>query len=373
MITLSYNPKKETLPTVSQRPDNVLSLEKQGTRTHYEFIFDAKYRVNPAQQNTDYYMNIYHTPGPEVDDINTMHRYRDAIVYQNNASPFERIMFGAYVLFPYSNEYEYRRHRFYESISKVNIGGLPFLPTAVELVSELLDELVSDSPESVFERAILPRGIEDKLAKTDWSVRDVLIGTLRNRDQLDACLDHKFYHVPRSKISESSFPIHYIALYQSKHLFKAVAGIQYYGAVTKCIPVYRNEITEIPSASVEPYYRFEIQEWKKLSKSITPKEVRPGVIQYTNLFLLTHCSESHELRLRSEEEYRLYAELKRAVNCLTINDDGNDLGFIHNDSMIVFSNGSINIYKDNKHTAQFKINDFSRTPNAVFRRIKREL
>ena len=68
-------------------------------------------------------------------------RYRDAIVYQNGGSPFERTMFGAYVLFPYSNEEDYRHHRFYESIGKVNIGGLPFLPSAMSLVSQMLDEL----------------------------------------------------------------------------------------------------------------------------------------------------------------------------------------------------------------------------------------
>jgi len=373
MITLSYNPKKDSLPTISQRPDNVLSLKKKGARTQYEFVFDAKYRINPALRDTDYYRSISQTPGPEVDDINTMHRYRDAIVYQNNASPFERILFGAYVLFPYSNEDEYRQHRFYESIEKVNIGGLPFLPTSVKLVSELLDELISDSPESAFERTILPKGIDDKLAKIDWSVRDVLIGTLRNRNQLETCLNHKFYHAPRSKVSESRFPIRYIALYQSKSLFSADAGIQYYGAVTKCVPIKRNEITEIPSVSNEPYYRFEVLEWKKLSRTITPREVGPRVIEYTNIFLLRHSSDVPELRLRSEEEYRLYSELKRAVNSLTINDDDNEMGFVHKNSLIIFYNGSIDIYRNKKLIAKYGVDEFSRAPNAVFRRIKKEL
>ena len=71
----------------------------------------------------------YHQPGPKEDDINTM-RYRDAIVYQNGVSPYERTMFSAYVLFPYHNEEEFRHHRFYKSIDQVNIGGLPFLPSA---------------------------------------------------------------------------------------------------------------------------------------------------------------------------------------------------------------------------------------------------
>ncbi len=103
-IILSNNPKTITLPTVSQRPDNVLTLEKRGTDTQYKYIFDAKYRLNPALPGTDYYYTISQTPGPMEDDINTMHRYRDAIVYSNNISPYERALCGAGVGFALSVE-----------------------------------------------------------------------------------------------------------------------------------------------------------------------------------------------------------------------------------------------------------------------------
>lgn len=84
-----------------------------------------------------------------------MHRYRDAIVYHNGADPYERTMFGAYVLFPYANKEEYRNHKFFESIEKVNIGGLPFLPSETSMVQDMLDALIADSPDSAFERATL--------------------------------------------------------------------------------------------------------------------------------------------------------------------------------------------------------------------------
>ena len=167
VITLSYNPKEIDLPTTPQRPDNVLTLEKRGSDVQYEYIFDAKYRINLASPGTDYYKFIAKTPGPETDDINTMHRYRDAIVYKKGASPFERTIFGAYVLFPYSNEEEYRNHHFYQSIDKVNIGGLPFLPSATELVMDMLNQLISDSADSAFERTTLPRGSEARLLRRE--------------------------------------------------------------------------------------------------------------------------------------------------------------------------------------------------------------
>lgn len=383
VITLSYNTSyKETnietnddekkLPTGAQRPDNVLSLQKKGANTEYEYVFDAKYRINPALPGTDYYTNISHKPGPEVDDINTMHRYRDAIVYHKDASTYERMMFGAYVLFPYSNEEEYRNHRFYKSINKVNIGGLPFLPSSITLVSNILDELISDSPESAFERATLPRGIEDKLQKVDWQTRDVLIGDLRSDDQLQACLEHGFYHIPVSQIKDESLPIRYVALYQSKGLFGAKAGIRYYGEVKRCTKVRRKEIHFLPRNSNEWYYYLEVKEWKTLSKPIAIKERSMGR-QFTNIFLLEHSSEAPELSIRSEEEFRLFSELKRALNSTEINDDGKDIGFIFEGSTIIFEDGKIHIYRNKTICAEFDINTFSHTPNAVFRNIQKSL
>ena len=50
--------------------------------------------------------------------------------------PYDRTMFGAYVLFPYSDEEKYKDHDFYKSIGTVNIGCLPFLPSATNNLKE---------------------------------------------------------------------------------------------------------------------------------------------------------------------------------------------------------------------------------------------
>lgn len=161
-VTLSYN-QGAIYPTGPQKPDNVLSIEKEGSETRYQYVFDAKYRVNPALPGSYYQKYIADTPGPEEDDINTMHRYRDALVSNHReTTPYERIMFGAYVLFPLSrssnNVAEFRKHKLYESIEKVNIGGLPFLPSTTEYVEELLGRLINEKPEDAYDRAILPEG-----------------------------------------------------------------------------------------------------------------------------------------------------------------------------------------------------------------------
>ena len=367
IVTLSYNPKEISVPTVSQKPDNVLRLEKKGAENDYEYVFDAKYRINPALPGSDYYSSVSHEPGPEVSDINTMHRYRDAIVYNNGANPYERTMFGAYVLFPYNNENEYKNHRFYKSIEKVNIGGLPFLPSATGLVEDMLDSLVADSPESAFERATLPIGIEKKLAKVDWSVKDVLIGDLRNKTQLNICLQHKFYHIPAKRIKDTELPIHYIAIYQSSNLFGAGSGIRYYGEVVKTQLVQRNTIKEIPSGKTELYYRFEVKGWKQLPVPIKTKE---KYTRYTNLFLLEHSSEVPELMISSEEEFRLYHELKRLAGDAQINDESVNLSFKYDGALIAFEDGYIVIYSNERIVDRYSITNFSKYPNSVFGKIK---
>ena len=106
IVRLVYNPGESKTQTVNQRPDNVLELEKKGTEVSYKYVFDAKYRIETNTANGFYPDN---KPGPKVDDINTMHRYRDSIVYENPQSKFtfEKTMFGAYILFPYDDWKDY--------------------------------------------------------------------------------------------------------------------------------------------------------------------------------------------------------------------------------------------------------------------------
>ncbi len=115
----------------------------------------------------------------------------------------------------------------------MNIGGLPFLPSETELVTEMVDELITDSLESAFERAALPAGIENRLAKVDWTSRDVLIGTLRNNARLQTCLEKRFYYITAKLVKEDDLPIHYLALFQTPRIFSDKGGIHYYGEVLR--------------------------------------------------------------------------------------------------------------------------------------------
>jgi hypothetical protein len=91
------------------------------------------------------------------------------------------------------------------------------------------------------------------------------------------------------------------------------------------------------------------------------------------MFLLEHSSDAPELGIRSEAEYRLFSELKRALNSTEINDDGTDIGFIFGDATIVFEGGKIHVYRGKKVSAEYEIQDFNRSPNAVFRDMQKQL
>ena len=371
-ITLTYNPAERNTPTVSQKPDNVLTLEKVGAEREYKYVFDAKYRIEARPDS--YYPDA--NVGPKLDDINTMHRYRDAIVYDSGSASrfmFKKEMFGAYVLFPYGDEKKYEDHHFYRSIDTVNIGGLPFLPGATRLVEKMLGELVADSEESAFERASLPAGIEKRLSQVDWARQDVLVGSFRKMEQFNINLKDGYYYVPAKNFDTDKLPIRYVALYQSAKLFGANAGIRYYGEVLTTTRVKRKQIPVPMSGNNgdEPYYVFRVREWKTLNTPISVKEEGVSEPKYTNMFLLTHCTHSYELfNIRSEEQFRLLHELKRMFNHTEMNAKGNDpLYRIDNKHSILVHEGCFDILNENGERLfdpPLPVSDFSHHPRYYF-------
>ena len=376
-ITLSYNPGEQNTQTVNQKPDNVLTLEKRGTDVPYMYVFDAKYRIENNPTDAFYPDN---KPGPKVDDINTMHRYRDSIVYENNTHSrfmFEKKMFGAYVLFPYNDpDSEYKDHRFYKSIETVNIGGLPFLPGTTELLETFLGELVADSSESAFERASLPRGIEERLAKVDWSVKDVMVGTVRTEDQLKFNMEKNGYYVPAKFISNDMLPIRYIALHEQD--IGSENGIKKYGKVLTTQKIRRGKIPVPMRKNADPneqYYYFTIRNWETLPKTIVIQDTWKGAPQFTNTFLLDNCTKSYQLfAIASEEEYRLMVEINKAFDdfdASTAKD--NTAAYRINDThTIAMLDGYFTIMNDNGDILdKISISSFAKGPRAGFNKIKK--
>lgn len=376
---LAYNNRYSNTATVAQKPDNALSLEKKRSSIKYNYIFDAKYRIS---YDSDY-LKRYVTPGPEEDDINTMHRYRDAIVYDNkNDNNIERTFFGAFVLFPYSNEEEYKNHKFYKSIEKVGVGGLPFLPNATHLVEDLLDEVILDSPETVFENIVFQSGIYEHLHKIKFNNKEVLVGNLSSNKQLEENLKYKFYHIPYKEIKPSLKFIKYVAIAQTKAKgFGDDAGINYYGKVASFEVLKRSEIKEIPKDSLELYVKFKIERWEKLDKKIELAGYRVLRRFYTNLYLLKNANVISELLIKSEEDYRLFLELNRLVNRKdminvetdknVVDDDTTVVGIAFKNLKIFLDDGFYRVYNGKDFVDKIDVDEFKKRPNIIIKRIKK--
>lgn len=348
-FTVYYNKNSESL-TVNQKPDNILSLSKDNSDVKYEFIFDAKYKIDDSEN----YIDKYNSIGPKVEDINTMHRYRDAIVYNNkNKKKYENCVFGAFVLFPYSDEEKFKSNQFYKSIGEVNIGALPFLPSTTSLMEEFLDELIYESKYSTHERILDSVGNEEYIKDEYFKKRNILIGSLKRYDQLNASLDNNFYYISCSKLNLSKNHVQYIALYQSKKIFGEQSGILYYGKIKSIKVVKRSEINYKKSSSQELYYYFEIDNWEKLKKPIKRGNFKLRNFMYTTNYLIHNSSYMHELCIKSKVEFRVWEELKR------ITYKKNDIVNIHKyevNKLEGFRVGENEILVDDKITIKNKEN-----------------
>lgn len=129
-ISCQYNRRFTGLPTTGQRPDSVIEVEgEQGM-----LVIDAKYRLG---RDADY-LARYGVAGPLEEDINVLHRYRDAIV--RTQPPHRRLVAAGLIAFPSAASRHYRRHRFHRSWPAVWIGGVPMLPGSVDMLDEALDQ-----------------------------------------------------------------------------------------------------------------------------------------------------------------------------------------------------------------------------------------
>lgn len=306
-IILTFQKYESGLPTIPQKPDTMLSIEKKGRDYSYHYIFDAKYRIDYAQTGS-YYQSRYQTPGPLENDINTMHRYRDSIVAANNG-PYERTSFGAYVLFPWSEEDIYQQHHFYKSINEVNIGALPFLPNATTLVEQFIERLVDSSAEELQEEGILPVGTKEEwLSSLD---EKVLVGLVHKKEDYQLFIQNGYYQIPFSHLKKGWQEAKYVSLYLKKGIGN-IHGIKEYGEI--------EEICLIQNDNVE-YVRFNVACWNNLKQVIRP--VHYGIATYamTTINTLKEAKELPELFMKSQNEMRLWRMLRRLSDKIKIELD----------------------------------------------------
>lgn len=356
-IILTYQHHEGRMPTTNQIPDSTLRIEKQGKDFTFNYIFDAKYRIDYAREGSSY-KNRYGSPGPMEEDINTMHRYRDAIV-STNEGPYERTAFGAYVLFPWFCEEEYEHHHFYKSIEKVNIGGLPFLPSATNLVERFVEHLIDKSPEEIYKKGVLPKG-----TKEEWESSldaKVLVGLVSNESDYRNYIRKSHYFIPIENLGNNWQDVKFVALYVKKDL-GLENGVTVYGEIT--------DLVVDPSG-----VKFVVDHWLNITEVIKP--VNYGISNYmiTTFNTLMEAKELPELFMKSAVEMSLWRILRRVSDRIKIDLDKLDPGEATKvrkysiKDIVIEVNKSLNqiIIAKGPVIKEFSLIDLKHSPTKVFK------
>lgn len=169
LAELVYNPKQSNEEnnviglsdvvsrTVPQKPDIVLQLTKDDIQKGMKmtYLFDAKYKIEGRVNGVD---------TPSDDDINQMHRYRDAIYYKDHSSDeLKKEVIGGYILFPGDGSpADVAKAKFQQSLDEVNIGAFPLRPKDIEnrrLLENFIKELIGSSAAKILEDSIPQKGL----------------------------------------------------------------------------------------------------------------------------------------------------------------------------------------------------------------------
>ncbi len=312
-VTLTCRREDPDIEAARWSPDAMITLERQERNLSCHTVFLIRYggkNADPVFEGK---------AGLSEDDAGALCRYRDAALRKLLSSPrflLEKTVSGAYLLYPSkSSKKEFGTPFLYRSAEADGTGALPFGPGVTQPVEELLEKLFSVSPEPDPERPALSRELEEELAKVDWSLQEVMAGTVRTEEQLRFNLEKKGYYAPVKFIPSGSLPVRYIALFEENS--EGRSEIARYGEVTKTGKIKRGTIPVAMRPKADPdelYYYFTVKSWEPLQRPVAVSGGDPGRPRFTNRFLLKHCRESYQLfAVSSEEEYRLMTEIGKAL------------------------------------------------------------
>lgn len=193
------------------------------------YLFDAKYRIDSNRYGVDY---------PPDDAINQMHRYRDAIYYQQGQGvPLKKEVVGGYILFPGSGEpLDVQTATFYKSIKEVNIGAFPLRPKDTEnreLLSAFIGSLIANEGQSLIADSIPQKGLNYIIDSIGSDSDMAFVGYVR-QPQTDSSEAYKSYY---RQFAKNDHPTFYysgrslskgVDLRSVRYVFPSLPGNGYY-------------------------------------------------------------------------------------------------------------------------------------------------
>ena len=200
------------VPTVPQKPDIILQLTKNDLQEGMKmtYLFDAKYRIDGKDKND--------VDVPPEDAINQMHRYRDAIYYNDHQSDaLKKEIIGGYILFPGDGEpTDVAVSKFRKTIDEVNIGAFPLRPKDTHnrlLLEDFIGELIQNKSYETISKVIPQKGT---LLQVPNRILVGLVGNSSRPGYTNSFLDGNatlYYTGPKFPTTISLHDLHYFVPY----------------------------------------------------------------------------------------------------------------------------------------------------------------
>lgn len=231
---LTYNPSFVEHALFEQRPDMVLSFEREGWPA-LKIVFDAKYRLNPRGE-----------VGPPTDAINSLHRYRDAILVEHQGQLMHQVV-QAVALFPYKEATHevgsYRDNRLWRSLHTHGVGAIPMLPEATGYAREWLAGLLRQHGWGLAQEAVSHVAVEALHDKAARGEQTALVGVLRTswQQHLDWIHQTHTYLLPHRPKHPRQLQVQWLGLYVPAHDGVA-GGVHMMARVTDVSVVERSSV-----------------------------------------------------------------------------------------------------------------------------------
>ncbi|CEO90487.1 restriction endonuclease-like protein [Syntrophaceticus schinkii] len=315
-ITATYNPSfRGEAMLIPQRPDMVITLENKGWPAMH-LVLDAKYRLDASPD----YIDRYKSAGPPEDALNSMHRYRDAILEfqsRSDESPVQRrTVVQAAAVFPGGiTNVPFCKSRLWKALRQIGVGALPFLPANKEYVREWLRSRLKMGGFSIAEHT-LPHSIYERAR--DWhssAAEPVVVGTLsagNQRQHLQWIIDKQLYYMPMLKTQLRQYATKWVAIYSPQEI-RSPGAVTHYAQVKSIEIVQRKEILTPwpPKRNLEePQVLFILGEvFERKIPIINTSGYRFTQHRWTSRLGLERAYNLEQLLLETEPEWRLFEDL----------------------------------------------------------------
>jgi len=219
-ISIYFNRSFQRVPytyTFDQRPDQFIEFSRRGfgkdqDKKSFKVVMDAKYRFDRESAGYPASANPY---GPPLDTIAQLHRYRDAILWEQGQDETVKVAnksIGGVILFPYpEDERDFVAHPFYKSIDKVNIGAIPLQPGRTRkntLFRQYLDSLF-EQPGEVITESLYHYDNRVYQQRRQSSKDLVMVGLIPDRQRaarLEYHFEQQVFYTQRHE--SSRYPLH---------------------------------------------------------------------------------------------------------------------------------------------------------------------